>query len=637
MPKLTIGMAHFEDFHGVYFTIQSLRLHHAEAMKDVEFVIVDNSPDSVHGKQVEQVVRGWAHIGNAGAKYIPMKSPAGTSPARNRIFEEASGDAVLAMDCHVMFPANTISRLIQFYDDNPKTNDIYTGPLIYDTLNNMTTHFNDEWRGEMWGTWGSAWTNKSGNYFSIINENNKCKFIALAMGQIPVSKCGDMEFPKNLDWAGHERVLIEQGFVRAGMNVDDEPFKITGQGLGVFSCRKDAWLGFNKDARGFGGEELYIHEKFRQEGHEAYLLPFLVWLHRFGRPEGVKYSLTRYGKVRNYVLEFNELGRSLDPIHEHFVATGLLPKHEWDYLISDPIANETAQADTIQAAKAASGAGCGTCGSNAAANVVADLETLDEIFEVIKSMPRDLEEHMDLLKGLSSKCSHVTEIGKRKESLVALAAGKPKKLVSHNTEWHQVGDRVEELAKLDIEIERTPISSEQIESIEKTDMLFIDTVHTYSRMIDELNKFAPSVKRFIVARGTQANGEVGEDGGAGILYALRFFMKENPQWSVIEHYENQYGLTVLGRLKKDKPKLPSVAKMAGNLAIALTEHVATGSKVASKKKFEKRLEACSMCPHRTDKRCSVCGCFVDKKAKWNESVCPIGKWDLEDSTKKETK
>ena len=619
MPKLTIGMAHFEDYHGVYFTIQSLRLHHPEVMKDVEFVVIDNSPDSEHGKQVEKSVRGWAHIGNAGAQYIPLVSPAGTSPSRNKIFEAATGDAVLAMDCHVMFPANSIKRLIDFYDENPTTKDIYTGPLVYDSLNNKTTHFNDEWRGEMWGTWGSAWTNGTGNYFSIINKNNKCKFIALAMGQIPVTRCGEIELPDGLTWAGHEKVLEDLGLIRAGINVDDEPFKITGQGLGVFSCRKDAWLGFNEDARGFGGEELYIHEKFRQEGHDAYLLPFLPWLHRFARPDGVRYSLTRYGKVRNYVLEFNELGRSLDPIYDHFVETGLLSKADWKHLTSNPVRHVTTEGSPQEPS-------CGSCGTSAkAAADIKSMDTIDDVFDVVKAIPRDLDQHMDTLKELSSKCSHVTEISKRKESLIALAAGKPEKIVSHNIEMNTILEHVEKVST-DTVIERSFLKSVEVDSIEKTDLLFIDTVHTYDMMLDELTKFAPSVKRFIVARGTQSNGEIGEDGGRGILYALRFFMEKNPKWSVIEHHEHQYGITVLARLKKDKPKLPSIAKMAGNLAIALTEHVSTGSHSTSKEEFENRLAVCSMCTHRTDKQCSVCGCFVDKKASWKESECPLGKW-----------
>ena len=53
MPKLTIGMAHFDDYHGAYFTIQSLRMYHPEIIKDVEFVVIDNSPNSDHGKMLK--------------------------------------------------------------------------------------------------------------------------------------------------------------------------------------------------------------------------------------------------------------------------------------------------------------------------------------------------------------------------------------------------------------------------------------------------------------------------------------------------------------------------------------------------------------------------------------------------------
>ena len=32
-----------------------------------------------------------------------------------------------------------------------------SGPMLYDTLGNLSTHFVDFWRGEMWGIWGQAW------------------------------------------------------------------------------------------------------------------------------------------------------------------------------------------------------------------------------------------------------------------------------------------------------------------------------------------------------------------------------------------------------------------------------------------------------------------------------------------------
>ena len=41
MKKLTVGMATHDDFNGVYFTIQSIRLFHKEVLDDIEFVIID--------------------------------------------------------------------------------------------------------------------------------------------------------------------------------------------------------------------------------------------------------------------------------------------------------------------------------------------------------------------------------------------------------------------------------------------------------------------------------------------------------------------------------------------------------------------------------------------------------------------
>jgi hypothetical protein len=102
---------------------------------------------------------------------------------------------------------------------------------------------------------------------------------------------------------------------------NDEPFPIPMQGMGVFSCRKSAWLGFNPNFRGFGGEEGYIHEKFRQAGRSTLCLPWLKWAHRFGKPDGVPFPLRVEDKIRNYMIGFIELKLPLEPIFDHFTQT----------------------------------------------------------------------------------------------------------------------------------------------------------------------------------------------------------------------------------------------------------------------------------------------------------------------------
>ena len=92
------------------------------------------------------------------------------------------------------------------------------------------------------------------------------------------------------------------------------------QGLGVFGCRRSAWPGFNPRLKGFGAEEGYIHEKFRRAGSRVLCLPFLRWLHRFGRPMGERYENVWEDRIRNYLIVAGELGRDASDVVEHFRA-----------------------------------------------------------------------------------------------------------------------------------------------------------------------------------------------------------------------------------------------------------------------------------------------------------------------------
>ena len=254
-PKLTIGMATYDDFDGVYFSIQAIRMFHSEIINDIEFLIIDNNPGGEHGKEIKNFCN---HIKNI--KYVPFEKYKSTA-VRNKIFEHASSPSVLSMDCHVFFEAGSLKKLIDYYDLNPDSKNLLQGPLIYDDLKNISSHFNPIWQSQMYGV-----------------------------------------------WATDQRACDKNG----------EPFEIPMQGLGVFSCRKDAWLGFSHLFRGFGGEEGYIHEKFRQHGNKTLCLPFLRWLHRFPRPNGVKYPLLLENKIRNYFISYAELKLDPQPVINHF-------------------------------------------------------------------------------------------------------------------------------------------------------------------------------------------------------------------------------------------------------------------------------------------------------------------------------
>ncbi len=256
-PRMTIGMATFDDYDGVYFSLQAMRLYHPEILDQVEFLVIDNNPEGACSGALKRLETNIPNY-----RYVPAQGIKGTA-VRELIFQEAYGEYVLSMDCHVFFAPGALDRLLGYYAKNPMTNDLLQGPLLFDDLASVATHFVPDWRDGMFGYWSDS---------------------------------------------------------EAGFDGDAAPFEIPNQGLGIFSCRKAAWPGFNPAFRGFGGEEGYIHQKFRNRGDKALCLPFLQWVHRFERPFGVAYRNTWEDRIRNYAIGWKEVGLPLDDMKAHFTA-----------------------------------------------------------------------------------------------------------------------------------------------------------------------------------------------------------------------------------------------------------------------------------------------------------------------------
>ena len=58
---------------------------------------------------------------------------------------------------------------------------------------------------------------------------------------------------------------------------------------------------------------------------------------------------------------------------------------------------------------------------------------------------------------------------------------------------------------------------------------------------------------------------------------------------------------------------------------ALTKYIFTGRAVDSNI-YKIRLENCYSCKYLSNEVCSICGCYVKKKAKWTTEHCPKNKW-----------
>lgn len=263
---LSIGMATYDDYDGVYFSVQAIRLYHPEVTDCTEILVLDNHPSGLCAKALKDLERKVA-----GYRYVPYERTQGTA-VRDLVFREANAEFVLCMDSHVFFRPGALARLVEYLAARPHASDLCQGPLMSDDLKVHATHFNPVWHAGMYGVWGKD--------------------------------------PRGLD-------------------PDAPAFEIPMQGLGVFACRRAAWPGFNPRLHGFGGEEGYLHEKVRRAGGRTLCLPFLGWTHRFNRPFGPRYAVSVEDRVRNYLLVHDELrldpGPAIAHLEQEFGAEAVRP------------------------------------------------------------------------------------------------------------------------------------------------------------------------------------------------------------------------------------------------------------------------------------------------------------------------
>jgi len=575
MPKLTVGMAHCDDFEGLWATVQSVFLHNDwGSPDDVEIVIVDTSPiGSEHRRLVADFVRKGGGVNRGertqNIKLVDMAGFPGTTKPREEIFKHATGEIVAVMDCHVMLSSGTLKRLVNWFEDNPQYGrDLIQGPLVYDSLDSIATHFADQFRGQMWGTWSTAWQTPEGILFSCEHEEitdddriRKSNGVVnyhdlMTLGEPLFSSrtkdkvlIGSLALPINLPWAGHEKALAELGCVEIGKTDSAIPFGIPGQGMGFYACRRDAWLGYVEHASGFGAEEMNIHTKYRQAGHRALCLPFLKWNHRFGRAGGAPYPIPLAAKVRNYVLWANHLGISTDRIERHFVTTGNFNRGEWEKLIADPI-NYPIHFQR----------------PNHAGGVVAP-QPLDQLFQHTANNARDLSEHAEVIRDFASRVQSVTAFVKRADWEPMLAHGFPTRLTVYQIEESPIVNVCHQAVKqqsckgnrriAEYRTEHNDNDPLLVENVE-CEMLVIDRDNDADYLDKVLARHANGAARYIMIRGTQSFGERSEADPtkAGLWQSMKGFIERNPDWFVLIHRPNQYGLTVLCRNPQERPMKP---------------------------------------------------------------------------------
>ena len=162
----------------------------------------------------------------------------------------------------------------------------------------------------------------------------------------------------------------------------------------------------------------------------------------------------------------------------------------------------------------------------------------------------DISSHIPFLQYLASKCNHIVEFGVRDGgSTSAFMCGLPSsgKLMSYDlNEPPFISELDISTVPCDWKFNIANTTDENFE-IEETDLLFIDTLHTYEQVRDELALHAHKARKQIVFHDTQSHGEISRDvnGAEGILKSIYEFLDSNKEWHIAYKVEFCQGLTLI--------------------------------------------------------------------------------------------
>jgi hypothetical protein len=190
------------------------------------------------------------------------------------------------------------------------------------------------------------------------------------------------------------------------------------------------------------------------------------------------------------------------------------------------------------------------------------MEKILEKYNQHKNTHSDINQHLETLYNLGKECSHITEMGVRwVSSTWPLVYSNPKKMISYdilkNPNITEVINLCNEYS-INYSFEEKDVL--QLE-IEPTELLFIDTLHTYNQLIKELEIHSNKVSKYIVLHDTEHFGRKDEviyehasnviketsSTKEGLMTAVEDFLltKLGQSWELFRVYKNNNGLTVL--------------------------------------------------------------------------------------------
>lgn len=210
------------------------------------------------------------------------------------------------------------------------------------------------------------------------------------------------------------------------------------------------------------------------------------------------------------------------------------------------------------------------------------MEIIKSNYEFLCNKPSDINQHLPTLFKYASQCESVVECGVRGcVSSWAFIHGlmnnnKPTKEILLN-DIQPCDIRgvlyLSQQVETKIEVKYEWVNDLDLILDHPYDLLFIDTWHVYGQLKRELNKFSPFINKYIIMHDTTVDEIEGEtvrnkwnslhqsattgipeeEINDGLGRAIHEFLSSNPEWTLLEKWTNNNGLTVLERVRLTNP------------------------------------------------------------------------------------
>lgn len=190
-------------------------------------------------------------------------------------------------------------------------------------------------------------------------------------------------------------------------------------------------------------------------------------------------------------------------------------------------------------------------------------------------VPSDINEHVPCLRKLAMECTSVVELGLRgMNSTWGILQGLTESPYE-NKSYMGIDLDHPELHKFQLlealadacGIQFAFLQANDLYTeIEPSDMLFIDTFHTYAHLITELERYSPKIRKYIAMHDTSepfGNNDEAYTGDyseypdfvdkkkRGTWTAVWDFLIRHPEWKIQERHFNNHGFTILKRVREN--------------------------------------------------------------------------------------